>query len=85
MIQLMEHGHEKPEVNAVSIDSNFSAYLYNDFLSVGPRRKDTHNVFLLRYVGEAYFKTTVGIGVTWPSRTGTRESLRIVMKALRIA
>ncbi|XP_008787938.2 paired amphipathic helix protein Sin3-like 4 isoform X1 [Phoenix dactylifera] len=47
-IQLMEYGHEKPEVTAVSIDPNFSAYLYNDFLSNASDRKGTHDVFLKR-------------------------------------
>uniref|UniRef100_A0A1D1YVS6 Paired amphipathic helix protein Sin3-like 3 n=2 Tax=Anthurium amnicola TaxID=1678845 RepID=A0A1D1YVS6_9ARAE len=47
-IQLMEFSHEKPEVTAVSIDANFASYLYNDFLSVAPRRKEPHNVFLGR-------------------------------------
>ncbi|XP_047053944.1 paired amphipathic helix protein Sin3-like 4 [Lolium rigidum] len=32
-VQLMEYGHEKPEVTAVSIDPNFSSYLFSDFLS----------------------------------------------------
>ncbi|KAJ0971557.1 hypothetical protein J5N97_019516 [Dioscorea zingiberensis] len=35
-IQLMEYEHEKPEVIAVSMDPNFAAYLYNDFLSRDP-------------------------------------------------
>ncbi|KAG1342737.1 hypothetical protein COCNU_05G009660 [Cocos nucifera] len=47
-IQLMEYGHEKPEVTAVSIDPNFSAYLYGDFLSCVPDRKGSHCVFLKR-------------------------------------
>uniref|UniRef100_A0ACD6AMR1 Uncharacterized protein n=1 Tax=Avena sativa TaxID=4498 RepID=A0ACD6AMR1_AVESA len=32
-VQLIEYGHEKPEVTAVSIDPNFSSYLFSDFLS----------------------------------------------------
>ncbi|XP_008782411.3 paired amphipathic helix protein Sin3-like 4 [Phoenix dactylifera] len=47
-IQLMEYGHEKPEVTAVSIDPNFSAYLYSDFLSCVSDRKGSHGVFLKR-------------------------------------
>ncbi|XP_010936783.1 paired amphipathic helix protein Sin3-like 4 [Elaeis guineensis] len=47
-IQLMEYGHEKPEVTAVSIDPNFSAYLYGDFLSCISDRKGSHGVFLKR-------------------------------------
>ncbi|XP_010255489.1 PREDICTED: paired amphipathic helix protein Sin3-like 4 isoform X2 [Nelumbo nucifera] len=47
-IQLMDYGHEKPEVTAVSMEPNFSAYLHNDFLSVAPDRKEMHGVFLER-------------------------------------
>lgn len=48
-IQLMEYGHEKAEVTAVSIDPNFTAYLYNDFLSSDPDKKKRRAVFLGRY------------------------------------
>ncbi|PON46541.1 Histone deacetylase interacting protein [Parasponia andersonii] len=47
-IQLMDNGHEKPEVTAVSMDPNFSAYLYNDFLSVLPDKKEKSGIFLKR-------------------------------------
>ncbi|XP_010272120.1 PREDICTED: paired amphipathic helix protein Sin3-like 4 isoform X1 [Nelumbo nucifera] len=47
-IQLMDYGHEKPEVTAVSMDPNFAAYLHNDFLSVVPDKKEMHGVFLAR-------------------------------------
>lgn len=47
-IQLMEYGHEKPEVTAVSMNPNFASYLYNEFLSVAPERKKMHGVFLGR-------------------------------------
>lgn len=46
----MEYGLEKPEVTAVSIDPNFSSYLYNDFLSSVSDRKEKSTVFLVRYV-----------------------------------
>ncbi|KAA8533070.1 hypothetical protein F0562_033397 [Nyssa sinensis] len=46
-IQLMDHGHDKPEVTAVSMDPNFAAYLYNDFLSVVPEKKKS-GIFLRR-------------------------------------
>ncbi|TYK23458.1 paired amphipathic helix protein Sin3-like 3 isoform X3 [Cucumis melo var. makuwa] len=39
-IQLMEFGNDKPEVTAVSMDPNFSAYLHNDFLSILPDDKE---------------------------------------------
>ncbi|XP_072965914.1 paired amphipathic helix protein Sin3-like 4 [Typha angustifolia] len=47
-IQLMEYGHEKPEVTAVSIDPNFSSYLYSEFLSSASDRKGIYSVFLGR-------------------------------------
>ncbi|XP_068642202.1 paired amphipathic helix protein Sin3-like 4 isoform X2 [Aristolochia californica] len=47
-IQLMEYGYEKPEVTAVSLDPNFSAYLHNEFLSVVPDRKEAPCVYLKR-------------------------------------
>lgn len=45
----MDNGHDKPEVTAVSMDPNFAAYLYNDFLSV-PDKKEKPGIFLKRYV-----------------------------------
>lgn len=47
-IQLMDNGHDKPEVTAVSMDPNFAAYLHNDFLSVNEKKKSA--VFLRRSV-----------------------------------
>ncbi|GJN37712.1 hypothetical protein PR202_gb26693 [Eleusine coracana subsp. coracana] len=47
-IQLMEYGHEKPEVTAVSIDPNFSSYLFNEYLSSMPDKKLPEGVFLVR-------------------------------------
>ncbi|KAK1280748.1 Paired amphipathic helix protein Sin3-like 4 [Acorus gramineus] len=47
-IQLMDYGNEKPEVTAVSMEPSFAAYLYNDFLSVVPERKEMHGVYLGR-------------------------------------
>ncbi|KAG6713221.1 hypothetical protein I3842_05G141700 [Carya illinoinensis] len=49
-IQLMDYGHDKPEVTAVSMDPNFSAYLHTDFLSVVPERKEKSGIFLKRNV-----------------------------------
>jgi paired amphipathic helix protein Sin3a len=46
----MDYGHDKPEVTAVSMDPNFSAYLHNDFLSVVPEKKEKSGIFLKRYV-----------------------------------
>ncbi|XP_057419362.1 paired amphipathic helix protein Sin3-like 4 isoform X2 [Lotus japonicus] len=47
-IQLMRYGHDKPEVAAVTMDPNFSAYLHNDFLSVVPDKKEKSGIFLKR-------------------------------------
>ncbi|GAB4831786.1 hypothetical protein Ancab_005798 [Ancistrocladus abbreviatus] len=47
-IQLMDGGNEKPEVVAVSMEPNFSAYLHNDFLSVVSSRKEPHGIMLQR-------------------------------------
>lgn len=43
----MDNGHDKPEVTAVSMDPNFAAYLYHDFLSV-PDKKEKPGIFLKR-------------------------------------
>lgn len=45
----MDNGHDKPEVTAVSMDPNFAAYLYNDFLSVVNEKKKS-GIFLRRCV-----------------------------------
>ncbi|KAF7802898.1 paired amphipathic helix protein Sin3-like 2 isoform X1 [Senna tora] len=47
-IQLMDNINEKPEVFAVSMEPNFSFYLYNDFLSVSPGKKEPHGIILQR-------------------------------------
>ncbi|XP_044447569.1 paired amphipathic helix protein Sin3-like 4 isoform X1 [Triticum aestivum] len=47
-VQLMEYGHEKPEVTAVSIDPNFSSYLYDEYLSSISDSKVSEDVFLER-------------------------------------
>ena len=48
-IQLMDNGHDKPEVTAVSMDPNFAAYLNSDFLSVVNEKKKS-GIFLRRCV-----------------------------------
>ncbi|GMJ13159.1 SIN3-like 4 [Hibiscus trionum] len=48
-IQLMDYGHDKPEVTAVSMDPNFAAYLHNEFLSV-PKEKEKPGIFLKRNI-----------------------------------
>ncbi|KAK8655383.1 hypothetical protein V6N13_107963 [Hibiscus sabdariffa] len=49
-IQLMDYGHDKPEVTAVSMDPNFAAYLHNDFLSIVPEEKKKSGIFLKRNI-----------------------------------
>ncbi|OIV94540.1 hypothetical protein TanjilG_25602 [Lupinus angustifolius] len=47
-IQLMDHGHDKPELTVVSVDPNFLAYVYNNFLAVVPDKKKKSGIFLKR-------------------------------------
>nr|XP_011463409.1 PREDICTED: paired amphipathic helix protein Sin3-like 4 isoform X2 [Fragaria vesca subsp. vesca] len=47
-IQLMDYGNDKPEMTAVSMDPNFSAYLHNDFLTVLPDKREKSGIFLKR-------------------------------------
>ncbi|ONM30571.1 Paired amphipathic helix protein Sin3-like 3 [Zea mays] len=47
-IQLMEYGHEKPEVTAVSIEPNFSSYLFSEYLCSTPDKKLSEGVYLGR-------------------------------------
>uniref|UniRef100_A0A2P2MR99 Uncharacterized protein MANES_01G194400 n=1 Tax=Rhizophora mucronata TaxID=61149 RepID=A0A2P2MR99_RHIMU len=47
-IQLMDFGHDKPEVTAVSMNPNFAAYLHNDFLTIVPDKKAKPGIFLKR-------------------------------------
>lgn len=44
----MDNVTEKPEVLAVAMDPNFSAYLHNDFLSIFPSKKEPRGIALLR-------------------------------------
>ncbi|KAB1211673.1 Paired amphipathic helix protein Sin3-like 2 [Morella rubra] len=47
-IQLMDSVIQKPEVFAVSMDPNFGAYLYNDYLSVFNGKKEPRGIMLQR-------------------------------------
>ncbi|KAG0503340.1 hypothetical protein HPP92_003412 [Vanilla planifolia] len=47
-IQLMDYDLEKPKVAAVSIEPNFSSYLYGDFLSSVSGRKERLGIFMRR-------------------------------------
>ncbi|XP_039017824.1 paired amphipathic helix protein Sin3-like 4 isoform X2 [Hibiscus syriacus] len=71
-IQLMDYGHDKPEVTAVSMDPNFAAYLHNDFLSVVPEEKEKPGIFLKRNIRKC-------VGGDDPSSTClVTEGLKIV-------
>lgn len=48
-IQLMEYGHEKSEVTAVSIEPNFASYLFSEYLSNSSGTMLPEGVFLGRY------------------------------------
>ncbi|KAL6969502.1 hypothetical protein U1Q18_029214 [Sarracenia purpurea var. burkii] len=60
-MQLVDYGHDKPEVTAVSIDPSFAAYLHTDFLSFVPDKKKP-GIFLrrnkYRYESENEFSAT---------------------------
>ncbi|MQL70783.1 hypothetical protein Taro_003146 [Colocasia esculenta] len=47
-IQLVDYKHDKSEVKAVSIDPSFASYLFNNLLSIVPRKRKVHSVFLGR-------------------------------------
>ncbi|KAG0493510.1 hypothetical protein HPP92_004504 [Vanilla planifolia] len=47
-IQLMDFGCDKLDVTAVSVEPNFSSYLYNDFLAVNSSRNERHDIFMRR-------------------------------------
>ncbi|KAI8528426.1 hypothetical protein RHMOL_Rhmol12G0147900 [Rhododendron molle] len=47
-IQLMDCGHDKPEVAAVSMDPNFASYLHDDILSFVSDKKEKSGIFLRR-------------------------------------
>ncbi|XVE84974.1 hypothetical protein DITRI_Ditri17bG0054700 [Diplodiscus trichospermus] len=49
-IQLMDYGHDKPEVTAVSMDPDFAVYLHIEFLAVVPEEKEKRGIFLKRYI-----------------------------------
>lgn len=46
----MDYGNEKPDVTAVSIEPNFSSYLYNDFLSSVSNINERLDIFMRRYI-----------------------------------
>ncbi|KAK6281649.1 hypothetical protein POUND7_015474 [Theobroma cacao] len=71
-IQLMDYGHDKPEVTAVSMDPNFAAYLHNDFLLVVPEEKEKPGIFLKRNI-----RKCVG-GDELSSTSQVTEGLKIV-------
>uniref|UniRef100_A0A251KUQ5 Histone deacetylase interacting domain-containing protein n=1 Tax=Manihot esculenta TaxID=3983 RepID=A0A251KUQ5_MANES len=62
-IQLMDFGHDKPEMAAVSMDPNFVAYLHNEFLSIVPDKKEKPGIFLKRCASRDECKATEGFQV----------------------
>ncbi|KAL1187808.1 Paired amphipathic helix protein Sin3-like 4 [Cardamine amara subsp. amara] len=47
-IQLLDYGHDKPDVTSISMEPNFSAYLHNIFLSNQPNAKENPRIYLKR-------------------------------------
>ncbi|KAF2609384.1 hypothetical protein F2Q68_00046186 [Brassica cretica] len=47
-IQLLNYGHDKPDVTSISMDQTFAAYLHNKFLSSGPNVKENPRIYLNR-------------------------------------
>ncbi|KAK2994387.1 hypothetical protein RJ640_029502, partial [Escallonia rubra] len=66
-IQLMDYGHDKPEVTAVSMDPNFAAYLHGEFLAVAPEKKEKPRIYLRRnkrkYAGEDEVSVMEGLQI----------------------
>ncbi|KAG2322315.1 hypothetical protein Bca4012_056906 [Brassica carinata] len=47
-IQLLDYGHEKPDVTSISMDPTFAAYLQNKFLSCQTNVKEKPRIYLNR-------------------------------------
>ncbi|CAH8257671.1 unnamed protein product [Arabidopsis lyrata] len=47
-IQLLDYGHDKPDVTSISMDPTFAAYLHNVFLSYPPNAKENPRIYLKR-------------------------------------
>ncbi|CAD5316797.1 unnamed protein product [Arabidopsis thaliana] len=47
-IQLLDYGHDKPDVTSISMDPTFAAYLHNVFLSYQPNAKENPRIYLKR-------------------------------------
>ncbi|CAH8363812.1 unnamed protein product [Eruca vesicaria subsp. sativa] len=47
-IQLLNYGHDKPDVTSISMDQTFAAYLYNQFLSSQSKVKENSRIYLNR-------------------------------------
>ncbi|CAA7014399.1 unnamed protein product [Microthlaspi erraticum] len=47
-IQLLDHGHDKPDVTSISMDPAFGAYLLNNFLSNLSNPKENPRIYLKR-------------------------------------
>ncbi|KAJ4874710.1 Paired amphipathic helix protein Sin3-like 4 [Raphanus sativus] len=47
-IQLLNNGHDKPDVTSISMDQTFAAYLHNKFLSSQANMKENSRIYLNR-------------------------------------
>ncbi|CAF2061848.1 BnaC06g24960D [Brassica napus] len=47
-IQLLDYGHDKPDVTSISMDPTFAAYLQNQFLSSQAKVKENPRIYLNR-------------------------------------
>ncbi|KAJ0241243.1 Paired amphipathic helix protein Sin3-like 4 [Hirschfeldia incana] len=47
-IQLLNNGHDKPDVTSISMDQTFAAYLHNKFLSSQPNVRENPRIYLNR-------------------------------------
>lgn len=57
-IQLLDYGHDKPDVTSISMDPAFAVYLLNNFLSSLSNTKENPRIYLKRY-GESIDKGTI--------------------------
>ncbi|CAH2066493.1 unnamed protein product, partial [Thlaspi arvense] len=47
-IQLLDYGHDKPDVTSISMDPTFATYLHSNFLSNQPNAKENPRIYLKR-------------------------------------
>ncbi|KAL9664924.1 hypothetical protein QQ045_020333 [Rhodiola kirilowii] len=54
-VQFMDHGHDKPEITAVSIEPKFSSYLHDDFLVVHSDKREKSGIFMKRFQAPEFY------------------------------